>query len=35
MTHEPDVLNHHRELTVLQPGETLELEWGANVAIHQ
>ncbi|MEE1067097.1 MAG: hypothetical protein UH678_01200, partial [Fibrobacteraceae bacterium] len=35
MTHEPDVLNHHRELTVLQPSETLELEWGASVAIHQ
>jgi aldose 1-epimerase len=35
MTHEPDVLNHHRELITLQPGETLELEWGASVAIHQ
>lgn len=29
MTHEPDVLNHKKDLTILKPGETLELEWGA------
>lgn len=29
MTHEPDVLNHHRDLTILEKGGELELEWGA------
>ncbi len=30
MTHEPDVLNHHRLLTVLDCGEELMLEWSAS-----
>lgn len=32
MTNEPDVLNHHRELIVLKPGQSLELEWGAKIS---
>ncbi len=30
MTSEPDVLNHHRELIELSPGQSFELFWGAD-----
>lgn len=29
MTSEPDVLNHHRELIEVKPGQSIELFWGA------
>lgn len=30
MTSEPDVLNHHRELIEVKPGQSIELLWGAD-----
>lgn len=30
MTHEPDVLNHHRDLLIIPPGESLSFCFGAN-----
>lgn len=36
MTSEPDVLNHHRDLILLQPKESVEFKWGAEItACHQ
>jgi aldose 1-epimerase len=30
MTHEPDVLNHHRDLLIVSPGESLSFSFGSN-----